>query len=346
MSTNVADTSPDCAPLDVFGCPLAGISLVEASAGTGKTWNICALYLRLLLERRLEVQQILVVTFTNAATAELRERIRARIVDALDQLRGSAVASGDRFAADLLDAADRNAGLSADEAASLLESALQHFDEASIFTIHGFCRRALADTPFSARLPFDLELIEDDAELRLQAAADFWRRRVAGAALSPELAALLMRSGDSPQSWASLLGRLQAKPLARVVWPDEPESDGEPPLDALAEAFEHARRLWGTSGPAACALILENLTALNANSYKADAVREAADGWTAIFAGGDPLAIPSRGAERLKLLNAKYLAERTKKKFVTPAHPFYDAAASVLALREQCLAACMVCRSA
>ena len=78
------------APLDVFDCPLAGTRLIEASAGTGKTWNICGLYLRLLLERALEVQQILVVTFTNAATAELRERIRARIVETLARLRGAA----------------------------------------------------------------------------------------------------------------------------------------------------------------------------------------------------------------------------------------------------------------
>ena len=62
--------------LDVFHCPLAGISLIEASAGTGKTWNICGLYLRLLLERRLTVQQILVVTFTTAATAAARRTRR------------------------------------------------------------------------------------------------------------------------------------------------------------------------------------------------------------------------------------------------------------------------------
>ena len=74
---------PEFQPLDVFACPLDGIRQIEASAGTGKTWNICGLYLRLLLEKRLEVQRILVVTFTNAATAELRERIRQRIVDTL-----------------------------------------------------------------------------------------------------------------------------------------------------------------------------------------------------------------------------------------------------------------------
>ena len=55
---------------DVFNCSLDGINLIEASAGTGKTWNICGLYLRLLLERGLDVEQILVVTFTNAATAQ------------------------------------------------------------------------------------------------------------------------------------------------------------------------------------------------------------------------------------------------------------------------------------
>src|SRR4030095_2257131 len=59
------------APLDLFACKLEGTTLVEASAGTGKTWNICGLYLRLLLERQLDVREILVVTFTNAATAEL-----------------------------------------------------------------------------------------------------------------------------------------------------------------------------------------------------------------------------------------------------------------------------------
>ena len=64
-------------PFEVFDCPLDGTRLIEASAGTGKTWNLCGLYLRLLLQRALKVQDILVVTFTHAATAELRERIRA-----------------------------------------------------------------------------------------------------------------------------------------------------------------------------------------------------------------------------------------------------------------------------
>ena len=77
-------TLPPTEPLQVFDCPLDGIRLVEASAGTGKTWNICALYLRLLLERGIEAPGILVVTFSIAATGELRDRIRDRLKYTLD----------------------------------------------------------------------------------------------------------------------------------------------------------------------------------------------------------------------------------------------------------------------
>ena len=125
------------AEFDVFGCSLDGINLIEASAGTGKTWNICGLYLRLLLERGLEVPQILVVTFTNAATAELHERIRARIVETLAYLRDGD-ASGvcaDPFVPELVQAIERNAGIGRPQLERNLDRALQFFDEAAIFTL-------------------------------------------------------------------------------------------------------------------------------------------------------------------------------------------------------------------
>ena len=71
-------------PLDPFGVPLQGVNLVEAAAGTGKTWTITALYLRLLLEQDLPVARILVVTYTRAATGELRQRLRDALVAALE----------------------------------------------------------------------------------------------------------------------------------------------------------------------------------------------------------------------------------------------------------------------
>src|SRR5215471_2976206 len=125
-------------PLDVFTCPLAGVRRIEASAGTGKTWNICGLYLRLLIEARLDVQRILVVTFTNAATAELRERIRQRIVDTLAWLRaeqaGAAPAAGDEFVERLVRGAREWHGLESADMIARLALAQATFDEASIFT--------------------------------------------------------------------------------------------------------------------------------------------------------------------------------------------------------------------
>ena len=88
--------------LDLYQCPLNGVQLIEASAGTGKTFNICGLYLRLLLEADHSVQEILVVTFTNAATAELRERIRQKIADAIAFLEGDARLANDPLVAGLM----------------------------------------------------------------------------------------------------------------------------------------------------------------------------------------------------------------------------------------------------
>ncbi|MGA1295716.1 MAG: UvrD-helicase domain-containing protein, partial [Burkholderiaceae bacterium] len=135
--------------------PLQGISLIEASAGTGKTYTICSLYLRLVIEQDYDVQQILVVTFTKAATAELRERIRARLVSTYIQAKASEPLDKPKL--------------------QRLERALQCMDEAAIFTIHGFCQRALADRPFEAGQAFDLELVGSDDELIEQLTQDYWR---------------------------------------------------------------------------------------------------------------------------------------------------------------------------
>jgi exodeoxyribonuclease V beta subunit len=203
-------------PLDVFRCELDGIRQIEASAGTGKTWNICGLYLRLLLERRLEVQRILVVTFTNAATAELRERIRQRIVDTLAWLQAgsgeAASRSGDDFVERLIRTARDDHQLQTDDMVARLTLALATFDEAAIFTIHGFCQRALADTPFTAQMPLALELVRDDASWVAEAANDFWRRRIAADDLDAGLAGHLVARKDSssaisPSRWPARPGR-------------------------------------------------------------------------------------------------------------------------------------------
>lgn len=167
--------------------------------GPARRGNICGLYLRLLLEKNLDVPQILVVTFTNAATAELRARIRRRLVDVLAYLRHGTI-DGDRFVASLVAAVAGNAGVDRQQMLTRVHAALHAFDEAAVFTIHGFCQRALADTPFAAGLPLSLDPLPDEQPLRLEAVSDFWRRHVAGARISPALADYLAQRQDCPKA--------------------------------------------------------------------------------------------------------------------------------------------------
>lgn len=163
--------------LDPLRLPLQGERLIEASAGTGKTFTIAALYLRLLLGaggdsafmRPLSVEELLVVTFTEAATEELRGRIRTNI----HELRIACLrqTTDNPLYASLLDEiADKQ------QAAQWLLLAERQMDEASVFTIHGFCQRMLSLNAFESGMLFEQQLIEDESELRFQACADFWRR--------------------------------------------------------------------------------------------------------------------------------------------------------------------------
>ncbi|MGE5089431.1 MAG: UvrD-helicase domain-containing protein, partial [Candidatus Levyibacteriota bacterium] len=324
---------------DVFGCSLDGITLIEASAGTGKTWNICGLYLRLLLERELEVQQILVVTFTNAATAELRERIRSRIVETLAWLRaggatGATGGAADPFVANLVRAVERSTGIGRPQLQSRLDQALQFFDEAAIFTIHGFCQRALADASFSAGLPLSLEAVADDREMAMEAVQDFWRRRVADASCPRELAGFVLANKDSPEKYAQLLLRSLGKPMAQSVWPAALASPATPiDTSALTAAFDAARALWIHERDAIVAAVESALPALNANSYKPEGIVRAAGEWDAWLGEGLALAeLPDRN--KLDLLASRTLALRTKKGQATPRHAFFDHAQRLLDERQ------------
>lgn len=324
-------------PLDVFTCPLGGIRLIEASAGTGKTWNICALYLRLLLERQLDVQQILVVTFTKAATAELRERIRSRIVQTLDELRapGTAAAAGDPFVGNLL-ASLRGVHALDDEAMRLrLDAALQAFDEASIFTIHSFCQRALGDAPFTAGVPMKLEAMQDDSELVMEVAHDFWRRHVAAEATSPGLVAHLLSRKDTPERFAKLLKRQLAKPLSKAIWPPELDTGAAVDITALSKAHAEARAWWHQERGAIVGCVLEALPRLNGSSYKLATVNAAAADWDVAMASIDPLAAPTMLGKKYKahLFSAEKL--KPKKGMAPPqTHPFFALAEQVLDLRQ------------
>ncbi|MCG9696531.1 exodeoxyribonuclease V subunit beta [Shewanella sp. Isolate11] len=160
--------------LDTLTLPLHGKRLIEASAGTGKTFTIAGLYIRLLLgdEQRkpLRCEEILVVTFTNAATGELRDRIRKKIQLAYRRFIGISV--NDELIEQLYQQTPpelRPISL------KRLDLALKSLDEAAIFTIHGFCQRILADMAFESSLLFESEFTLDDSEFLHHAVRDFWR---------------------------------------------------------------------------------------------------------------------------------------------------------------------------
>ena len=324
-------------PLDVFEDALDGTTLIEASAGTGKTWNLCGLVLRLLLEQGLALPQILVVTFTKAATAELRARIRARIAQTLDGLDDppGGLAGADPFVATLLGALRRR-GLEDETMRRRLQLALQTFDETSIFTIHGFCQRALAEAPFAAALPLSGELGADDAELRQQVVNDFWRRHVLAPsaqaqALPPALAAHLLERRDTPARWAGLLQRRVARPLARAIWPEAPPPAAD--AAALAARFAALQTLWRQEAQAIVALVAAALPRLPANVYKPATLAQAAQGWELLLLASGADSANFR-LPKLDLLTRTRL--RAKKGHAAiQTHPFFDLADELLALAAQ-----------
>ena len=176
----------------VFTCPLSGVTLVEASAGTGKTFQIQTLFLRLVVQEGLTVDRMLVVTFTEAATKELRDRLRRILVKARGHLDGTPLSAEDvdypRITTILGGALSHHDG--EDVAAARLQrirAAVRDFDQAAIFTIHGFCSRVLGEAAFECGLPFDTELAQNDQGMLTQVVQDEFRTRVY--AIPPLLAA-------------------------------------------------------------------------------------------------------------------------------------------------------------
>lgn len=229
--------------------PLNGSRLIEASAGTGKTFTIAALYVRLVLghgggnafSRPLLPSEILVTTFTEAATEELRDRIRLRLTEAARHFRGELDTPDDflvRLRADY-------AGQEWPICARRLDAAAESMDEAAVSTIHSWCNRMLREHAFDSGSLFTQSLEADQSELYEEAVRDYWRLFIVG--LSREAVALVQDNWKQPSDlWRSidLLVRnpdsnaLQLSP-ARLL-----EEIAEARREAVAEARNHPWDRW------------------------------------------------------------------------------------------------------
>ena len=251
-------------PLDPLIFPLQGQQLIEASAGTGKTYTITALYLRLLLgfgninDKPLGPDQILVVTFTEAATEELRDRIRRRIVDAR-----TAFLQQDEEIADPFLLALKQKTVEPKQAVKLLEQAIRQMDEAAIFTIHGFCQRMLKRHAFESGSLFDNELTKDDQSLIRSAVLDFWRNTIYP--LNQPLTELVLgECWSSPEKLiAELRGLLNRTGL--LIEPDLSDADLQAAYDDRLELLNEFKQGWLVNADDLTALI--QASGVNKRSY-------------------------------------------------------------------------------
>lgn len=199
----------------LFGHPvlapgiLRGVQLLEADAGTGKTWTLSGLVLRALVERELPIDRILVVTFTIPATAELARRIRERI-DQLAQVLADRMA-GRPSAVDDLFCRHYGAGLpDPAHALALLRLARAQIDEASVRTIHGFCQRVITEHSLSIGQARGLKPQANTRIFHERLAARWWRENLLEA--DPDLVSVIRLGGVTHGLLADALARIAAQP--------------------------------------------------------------------------------------------------------------------------------------
>ena len=210
-----------------------GVRLLEASAGTGKTFALAHLVLRLIAEQQLELRRLLVVTFTEAAAAELRDRIGRRLQDALRALEQP---HNDDFDAVLLDWRQQQPG-PRDPLRARLLLALEELDGADITTIHGFCHRNLSRHALEAGRPPDPELETDSDTTLQQIAHDYWQQQVLP--LPVALLGGLGRKHVDPERVRQLVASLDGDP-ALDLEPLPPELSLERPLAEQLPAIWHS----------------------------------------------------------------------------------------------------------
>ena len=209
-----------------------GTTLLEASAGTGKTWSITTLVLRLVAEEGLRMNQLLLVTFTDAATEELADRVRRRLAEASAALAPGAGPAAEPTLAAWIDRMDPDQVLRARRA---LQRAAEDFDQAAISTIHSFCKRTLEELAFEAGAELGLTLQKDPGPLVEEIIDD-----VLTADLSPL----------DPEGWKALVHgcgwtRADLRELAKVALQDPRATVRPAPRDLDALRREWAERRSG-----------------------------------------------------------------------------------------------------
>ncbi|MES9992740.1 MAG: exodeoxyribonuclease V subunit beta [Candidatus Thiodiazotropha sp.] len=288
---------------------LKGFNLVEASAGTGKTHTLTGLYLRLLLEQGHAPEQILVVTYTKAATAELKTRIRQRLIEARSLFNGAG--SDDPL---LLAIQDKLAD--SEQARHRIDLAIASFDRAAIFTIHGFCQRVLSEQAFETGQGFNTTLVPDQSERLQQIADDFWRREINH--LPDRFLLAFRRWIESPEVLLQRLRPALGKPYLKVRACDWPQGITQLEQQAV-DLQSEVRALWQEDRDTLVAL-LSDKQVMKGNIYRQAWVEgwgEKMDRWLQ----STPYERPFDKAERF---TPECIGGAVKPGQDAPQHPFFS----------------------
>ncbi|MCX4186661.1 exodeoxyribonuclease V subunit beta [Methylophaga sp. OBS4] len=274
---------------------LQGLNLIEASAGTGKTFTLAELYCRLITEKQLEVNQILVVTYTRAATEELRSRLRKRLVDERQKLSKQ--------------------GSSNLTALKRLKLAIQSFDEAAIFTIHGFCQRALQDFAFESGHFFDMEMVTDEQEIKQAVVDDFWRRHVSTA--DADFARYLLNQKQTPDTLLKAVGNLPGKPY--LTYLPLPEVDPQKMQLQAETDFNSLKQCWRDYNAEVIDIVTDN-DLLKPRNYRSDWVKNWLIMLEALMQEPD---LPDQVFEQIDRFTRERLEPALQKGKALPDHPFW-----------------------
>lgn len=302
--------------LDPGAVSLEGVHLIEASAGTGKTYTITSLYLRLLLEKRLRPEQILVVTFTEAATKELKEKIRHRLAGALAAFKGEPLNRPDPFVEAL--ALRYHADASAQR---VINAAIWNMDLAAIYTIHGFCGRLLQEFFVDGDFSEKTELAGDSTSLLQQIVDDYWRCK------SGEWDAVLtgyLHFKDCNADTLFTQLREAVQQLLLVGISSLVAVDDGVPVDRR-HLVEELAGLWAGEREAITGLLKSGVLKVSHSDERIDA---RAGDIGRYFDGGGRAPFPVAAFE---MFSAGVLAEATRKKSQVPNHRFFSVAEELLA---------------
>lgn len=311
--------------LDPLRLPLIGERLIEASAGTGKTFTIAALYLRLLLglgdeaayPRAISVEELLVVTFTEAATEELRGRIRSNLHELrIACLRGES--DNPLYSALLAEIADK------DDAAKTLLLAERQMDEAAVFTIHGFCQRMLSLNAFESGMLFEQQLIEDESRLRYQACADFWRRHCYP--LTRDIAAVIHDVWKGPRDLLKSLDRWLQGEAPQLKSPPAPNETLAERHQQIIARIDSLKQQWREQvGEIEGVLENSGLDRRKFNRGNQGKWMEKVNAWA------QEETLSYQLPDALEKFAQSFLLERTKAGGEPPVHPLFSAVESLLA---------------